>query len=524
MKTFILVVIALAAGTYVGSQYPSIFSFNLEVDDAKPSTADDSKKPLYWVAPMDKNYRRDEPGQSPMGMDLVPVYEEDVSSDSSVKISAVVENNLGVETSPVKIAKLKLPINTVGTVNYDESRISHVHSRVEGWIETLNVSAKGDPIRKGQVLFELYSPALVSAQEEYLAALRSRNGNLIRASNSRLLSLGITQAQIDKLKKTNTVDQRIQYLANSDGIVLALNVRKGMFIKPMTEVLAIGTLDSVWVIGSVFERQAYQVRQGQDVEVTLESFPDKTWYGNVNYVYPELDPRTRTLSTRIRVPNLDHILKPNMLAHLSIANQATEASTVVPRAAVIKAGNHTRVVKALGGGRYQSVLVNTGFEGLLDDNPTPYIQINSGLTEGDSVVTSAQFLIDSESNIDAELSRINSETETQNSASKPTGNAVKALAKIEKLMASTSMITVTHEPIPAWDWPTMKMDFQVEKSIDLSKLSIGQEVELEIEKLGDWDFQIIDISTQPSVAMDHSSMDHSLMKPDVTNTKEGANQ
>ena len=463
MKTLILVTIALAAGAFIGSQYPNILNLSQASLETKQSGDKDSNKPLYWVAPMDKNYRRDEPGQSPMGMDLVPVYEEDVSSDSSVKISATVENNLGVRTAPVTLARLQRPINTIGTVGYDESRTSHIHSRVDGWIEKLNVSAKGDPVRKGQVLFELYSPALVSAQEEYLAALRSQNSNLIRASKSRLLSLGITQAQTDKLKKTKKVDQRIQYLANSDGIVLALNVRKGMYIKPMTEVLAIGTLDSVWVIGSVFERQAYQIGQGQDVEITLESFPDKTWYGNVNYIYPELDSRTRTLSTRIRVPNPDHTLKPNMLANLSIANHALEESTVVPRAAVIKAGKHTRVVKALGDGRYQSVLVKTGFEGQLDDNPTPYVQIISGVAQGDSVVTSAQFLIDSESNIDAELSRLEAETETgtKSPATRQPGNVVKALAKIEKLMASMNMITVTHAPIPAWDWPTMKMDFQV---------------------------------------------------------------
>ncbi|WP_156492171.1 efflux RND transporter periplasmic adaptor subunit, partial [Oleiphilus sp. HI0080] len=166
---------------------------------------------------------------------------------------------------------------------------------VDGWIENLSVAAVGDRVEQGQVLFELYSPALVSAQEEYLAARRSKNTKLIKASASRLYALGLSRNQVNSLAKKGKVEQTVSITASRSGVVKSLNVRKGMFIKPATEVIAIADLSSVWVIGEVFEGQAGLVRQGVDASIVSSAFPGKEWHGTVNYLYPELDTATRTL-------------------------------------------------------------------------------------------------------------------------------------------------------------------------------------------------------------------------------------
>lgn len=492
MKNLILFVVIFALGLFAGQQFlgGGMATMTGESGDS------DEKKPLYWAAPMDKNYRRDGPGLSPMGMDLVPVYEEDVSGgdDNSIKISPVVENNLGVKVAYVTSDKLVMPINTVGTVQFDESRITHVHSRVEGWIERLGVAASGDRVSKGQTLFELYSPALVSAQEEYLAAKRSGNKNLIKASTSRLYALGITPEQVRELAKRRKVEQTISVIAKNDGIVIDLNVRKGMYIKPATEVMSFGSLDSVWVLGEVFERQAYLVQQGQSVEASLGAVPGKTWQGNVNYIYPELDANTRTLSVRIRLSNDDHALKPNMLMDLNILSEADGEPLSIPRQALIKAGHHNRVVKPLGDGRYQSVLVEVGYEGesrteaqhgLVTENR---VQVLKGLKEGDLVVTSAQFLIDSESNIDADLLRM--EDPMTPEPLKEPSNKVVTSGKVEGVMEAMGMVNITHDPIPEWDWPTMKMDFPIGESVAMSDFKSGETIQFELEKTGDWEYVI----------------------------------
>lgn len=516
MKTLVLAVATFSVGLVVGQQFfgQGTASDGMASDSGEP-------QPLYWVAPMDKNYRRDAPGKSPMGMDLVPVYEDDVSGadDNSVKISPLVENNLGVKVAYVTKETLQMAVNTIGTVQFDESRITHVHSRVEGWIERLGVAASGDRVTEGQTLFELYSPALVSAQEEYLAARRSGNKNLIRASASRLYALGITSEQVKALAKRNKVENTISVVADKDGVVIDLNVRKGMYIKPATEVMSFGSLDSVWVMGEVFERQAYLVAQGQSVAAELSVMPDRTWHGSVNYIYPELDKKTRTLVARIRLPNADHALKPNMLVNLSIDGRVNQESLTIPRSALIKAGNHNRVVLSLGEGRYRSVLVEAGLEGISQMSPgeggykEERIQILSGLSEGDLVVSSAQFLIDSESNIEAELMRME-EPQTPEPMMEPS-NKVITSGKVEGVMEAMNMVKITHDPIPEWDWPVMTMDFPLGDALKLDNFKSGETIKFELEKTGDWDYQITAVGEDlnpGAMEMEHSLMDHSMME------------
>ncbi|TNC79659.1 MAG: efflux transporter periplasmic adaptor subunit [Oleiphilus sp.] len=508
MKHFIIFVFVFAGGMLAGYFLIGNHAGLMSPEEVSTSA---EKEPLYWVAPMDKNYRRDGPGKSPMGMDLVPVYEEDASAgdDNSIRISPVVENNLGVRVAPVTREKLLIPVNTIGTVQFDESRIRHIHSRVEGWIERLGVAASGDKVSKGQTLFELYSPVLVNAQEEYLAARRSGNKNLIKASTSRLYALGLTSAQVDTLARRGRVENTISVLAEQDGIVIDLNVRKGMYIQPRTEVLSLGSLDSVWILGEVFERQAYLVQQGQTVEAALGAMPGMRWQGMVNYIYPQLEAKTRTLPVRIRLLNQDHRLKPGMLVNLRILSEVEQSQLSVPRQALIKAGKHQRVVKSLGDGRYQSVPVEAGLEGELPGDAMSTlanlrrVQILQGLDEGDQVVTSAQFLIDSESNIEAELQRMEVPVETEAKASTQSDNRVITSGIVHKTMPSMGLVSISHDPIPEWDWPTMKMDFPIAENLTLSDFKPGETIRFELEKTGDWDYLITALGDD--IAMDHAS-------------------
>ncbi len=356
---------------------------------------------LYWVAPMDPNYRRDEPGKSPMGMDLIPVYANAGEADASVvRISPAVENNLGVRTATVKLGALPRVIDTVGYVQYDENELHHIHTRVEGWVETLSTKSSGERVSPGQTLFEVYSPTLVTAQQEYLAALASGSAALQTASRDRLLAFGLTAAQIEQLTRTKRARQRIETYADIEGIVASLDIREGMFVTPSTTIMSLATLKSVWVLAEVFERHSAWVEVGQPVEVTLDYIPGHIWIGAVDYIYPELDPKTRTLKVRIKFDNPEEVLLPNMFARVTIAGTLTEPVPYIPREALIRGGRQDRVVIALGDGRFRSTPVATGMES------GTWIEILEGLEPGQQIVTSAQFLLDSESSLDAGFARM----------------------------------------------------------------------------------------------------------------------
>jgi len=356
---------------------------------------------LYWVAPMDPDYRRDGPGQSPMGMDLVPVYADgSPPATGEVRIDPGVAANIGVRTATAQRGNLARRIDTVGYVGYDEQTLQHVHTRVEGWIESLSVTTTGDAVNAGQQLFELYSPTLVNAQQEYLAALAGGNAALQRASRERLAALGMTSRNIERLERARTVMQRVAYHAESDGVIAHLGVREGIFVTPETEVLSVARLDSVWVIAEVLERQADWVAPGQVAEVRLDQRPGEPLAGTVDYVYPELDPESRTLRVRLRFDNPGLMLRPNMFGRVRLDGLGTGPVVHVPREAVIRGGAGNRVVVALGDDRYRSRPVVVGVES------GDRVAIREGLDAGDEVVVSAQFLIDSESNVDTALRRL----------------------------------------------------------------------------------------------------------------------
>ena len=369
--------------------------------------AEDKGEILYWVAPMDPNYRRDQPGKSPMGMSLVPVYADAAGEDSgTVSIDPAVVENLGVRTATVERGPLWRRIDTVGYVAFDERRISHIHLRTDGWIEKLSVKSNGERVKQGDLLFELYSPDLVNAQEEYVQALRGNNDYLQQASRERLEALGVSAGQIRQIKKTRRASQRVKVYASQDGIVDSLNVREGMYVKPATEVMALADLSSVWLLVDIFERQSDWVAPGQPAEVRLGYLPGRVWEGEVEFVYPTIDPKTRTLQARLRFDNPDEALKPNMYATVNIYAGPKRDVLSIPREALIKTGSAQRVIVALGGGKFKPRKVTSGMES------GDFVEITGGLREGDRVVTSAQFLIDSEASLKASFTRMDDAGET----------------------------------------------------------------------------------------------------------------
>ena len=361
--------------------------------------ASDEREILYWVAPMDPGYRRDGPGKSPMGMDLVPVYADD-GDGRTVTIAPEIVQNLGVRTTSSERSRLWRGIDTVGYVDYDESKVSHIHLRTEGWLERLYVESEGERVSRGQRLFDLYAPELVNAQEEYVQALKLGNRDLAQASRERLKALGIPDDQIAQLKKTRRVQQTITLYAPQDGVVSTLPVREGMFVRPAMRVMSLADLSSVWLLAEVYERQADWVKVDQPAEVRLTYRPGEVWQGEVEYIYPSLDPKTRTLRVRLQFDNPQEVLKPNMYASVRIFGGPREDIIVVPLQALIRTGRAERVIIALGDGRFEAREVQAGIES------GDWIEIIEGLDAGEEVVISGQFLIDSEASLKASLMRM----------------------------------------------------------------------------------------------------------------------
>lgn len=273
--------------------------------------------------------------------------------------------------------------------------------RTEGWIEALHVDTVGARVSAGQTLFEVYSPALVSAQEEYLQAERMGNPSLVTASKSRLASLGMREEQIRALRERGSPNRLFAVHAHEDGYLLELNVRHGMYIQPGDTIMSIADLSRVWVEVDVFESQINRIEAGQRATMALPwAEAGSEWRGEVDYVYPTIRPETRTGRVRLAFDNPDLTLKPNMYARVAIAADPRSNALVVPTQTIIRTGNGERVILALGEGRFRPAQVETGLEA---DGVT---EITAGLAEGERVVVSSQFLIDSEASADASLLRM----------------------------------------------------------------------------------------------------------------------
>ncbi|WGK83708.1 efflux RND transporter periplasmic adaptor subunit [Vibrio aestuarianus] len=488
MKLFNVAVLSLAIGGalgFVASQYfPHQDGENHDMQAMSDSSS--PSEPLYWVAPMDPNYKRDKPGKSPMGMDLIPVYSEDESGTDeqvgTVTINPAVENNLGVKTERAVLTQLSPRIETVGYIAFDESLLWQTNVRVSGWVEKLHINAVGEQVNKGDVLFTLYSPDLVKAQEELLNAYRTDRRGLVKGATERLLSLGVDREQIQRIVKQGKATQFIEIKAVADGVIASLNIREGGYLSPAQAVISAGPLNEVWVDAEVFERQAHWINAGSFATMTLDSIPGKEWQGLVDYVYPILDPKTRTLRMRLKFANPNGDLKPNMFANIALQPVSQQAVLTIPKAAVIRSGGMTRVVLAQGEGKYRSARISIGREA------GDRIEVLQGLTEQDSVVTSAHFMLDSESSQTADLSRINGVE---------AANEVWVDGSINTLLADFGMITLEHSAVKEWAWQAGEMNFTVDEGIDLSVFAEGQSVRfLILKQNGDYLLKALQLNSQ----------------------------
>jgi len=488
----------IVIGMFIGSIMTfGTYSFLLPHKVAE-KTSIDNDKPLYWVAPMDANYKRDKPGKSPMGMDLVPVYDDGGNGPDegagTIRISPNVINNLGVRTAVASYQSLQTEINTVGYVAYDEDKLVHIHPRVQGWIEKLYVKAIGDPVKRDQALYDIYSPELVNAQEELLLALNRKNGSLIRAAENRLTALQLPKAAITQLKNTKQVQQTVTFYSPQNGVIENLKIREGYFVKPGSTLMAIGDLSEVWVEAEVFERQAGQVKTGTPVSMTLDYLPGKSWQGQVDYIYPTLDAKTRTVTVRLRFQNEDNIFKPNMFAQIAIHTKGDEQALLIPKEALIRTGNQDRVVLALGEGSFKSIAVSVG------RYDSENVEILSGLKEGEKIVSSAQFLLDSESSKSSDFKRMNysheqvnqSDVSDNNAMQKDVVSSAKATGTINSIMIEHGMLNISRSAIEKWNRPAATVDFMTADDVNLTGLVPGMNVEFTFE-IRDGNFIIVEL-------------------------------
>lgn len=377
-----------------------------------------TKEIIYWVAPMDPNYRSDEPGKSPMGMDLIPVYAGDKieGEESVVTIAPHVVQNMGVKSEPVMMGTLSSSIETVGFVAINEELTSHIHVRSSGWIEDLRIKSEGERVEEGDLLFRFYSPDIANAKSELIRAINSGNRALIDASKSRLRSLNVPQTQIENIITSGQADELVNVYAPQNGIIAALNVAEGMHIQPGTTVMSLADLSRLWVNAEVFEDEVAWLKDGGHASVHVPFMPERSWHGMVDFVYPTINERTRTVRARLVFDNADLALKPGMYAEVSIDVAPIQHALTISRSALIQTGSSNRVILDMGAGMFRPVEVTTGAES------GPHIQVLSGLKAGDRVVTSGQFLIDSEASLSGSFLRMQpneakdmAESETQHS-------------------------------------------------------------------------------------------------------------
>lgn len=386
------------------------------------------KKIKYWVAPMDPTYIRDEPGKSPMGMDLVPVYEEEGEAKepaSTIRIDPVTMQNMGVRLAKVQRKPLVKYIRTYGNITYDETKIYTVNTKFNGWIEKLYVDFVGDKVKKGQPLFDIYSPDLVTAQEEYLLALQQytslssssyvnvRQGaeRLLEASRTRLRYWDLTDEQISQIERTGKLTKTLTVYSPATGVVTKKYAFEGHYVKEGEHQYEITDLAKVWVDVDIYEYELPWVRQGMPAEMELAYIPGKRFSGKVLYIYPYMESKTRTATLRLEFTNPNYELKPDMFATVYLKSAIARDSLVVPQEAVIDSGVRKLVFLYRGKGKFEPREVKLGLEG----NENEY-QVLSGLREGEEIVISAQFMFDSESRLREAIQKM---LEVRSGASQP---------------------------------------------------------------------------------------------------------
>jgi RND family efflux transporter MFP subunit len=383
------------------------------VYEEKQSAAAETKQPkiLYYVDPMNPSNKSDKPGKAPCGMDMVPVYEEEQPGAGdlpagTVRISTEKQQLIGVKISEAAETNISKTIRVVGVAAHDETKVYHVHTKFPGWVDKVYVDFVGKTVKKGQPLLSIYSPELVSTQEELLLARKSRDilknsafedigsgsESLYRATRERLRYWDISDSQINQIERLGTPLKTLTLYSALDGYVMARNVFPGQQVSPEMNLFDIADHSTIWVQAEVYEYEISSISLGQEASVTFPSFPGKTFSGKVTYISPEMDPKTRTLKLRIELANPDHKIVPDMYANVELKLDYGKKLSI-PQEAVLDSGANQMVFVAREGGYFEPRKVTLGPR--VDDR----LIVLDGLKAGEKVVTSANFLIDSESQL-----------------------------------------------------------------------------------------------------------------------------
>ncbi|MDP3211580.1 efflux RND transporter periplasmic adaptor subunit [Methylotenera sp.] len=375
------------------------------------TAASATKKILYYRNPMGLSDTSPEPKQDSMGMDYIPVYEGDEVQPGQIKISPEKVQKLGVRTESATLRESVRTVRAVGQFQLDERRLHTVTTKFEGYIEKLHVNATGQPVKRGQPLMEVYSPELVSAQEEYLIAWNGRqslsNGTeeslvgvsrLAESALKRLRNWDISDSQLQRLKKDGKATRTLTLYSPANGVVLEKMAVAGMRFMPGEPLFKIADLSAIWLLADVFEQDLALVHVGQLVKISVNAYPDKELTGKIAYIYPTVAPETRTAKVRVELDNPGGILKPEMYATVQLVSGHGKANALmVPDSAVLDSGTRQIVLVQRAEGLFESREVKLGMRG------NGYVEVIEGISAGENVVVSANFLIDAESNLKAAI-------------------------------------------------------------------------------------------------------------------------
>lgn len=355
----------------------------------------------YWRAPMNPSEIYDAPGKSAMGMDLVPVYEDELVGGVVISVDPVVEQNMGVRLRAAEQASLARTVHTWGHVTWDETRTYRISPRFSGWIQALHVNFEGQAVNEGDPLFTVYSPELIAAQEEYLQARRRLKGpgsgyneRLLASAKRKLLNYAMAPSEIRRAERRGRALEMVTVTSPYTGVVVAKDAVEGGYFGAGTTLYTVSDLSRVWVEAHVYEYEVDRVRKGQAVTMALPFSPGKTLTGKVAYVYPFMEGKTRDVTVRLEFDNRDAFLKPDMYANVTIETDTGDTGVVIPAEAVLRSGSKETVFVRTAKGRYTPREVTTGIT--LDDGRLHVIR---GVAPGDQVVVSGQFLLDSESQL-----------------------------------------------------------------------------------------------------------------------------
>jgi Cu(I)/Ag(I) efflux system membrane fusion protein len=490
----LLLLVVAASGYWLGTHSTPATS-----TAASPAKAE--RKLLYYRNPMGLPDTSPVPKKDSMGMDYVPVYEGEAESGKQINIAIDKVQKLGVKSEAAALRELDRTLRVTGRIEVNERRTYAISPKFEGWVEHLYVNTTGETVAKGQPLFEVYSPELVSARGEYdlalkgLASLKDADAEakagmqqLADASHTRLKNWDIT----DSPNTLSADKSRVTFRAPVTGIVLEKKAVQGMRFMPGETLYQIADLSSLWVIAEVNEQDIGQVRIGNSAQVTVDAYPDRKFDGKVDFIYPTLSSATRTVQVRIELNNPKGVLKPAMFANAQIDVGKSGKVLTVPASAVIDSGTRQVVLVRLAEGRFEPRTVTLG------KRNDSIVEVLSGVKEGEQVVTSANFLLDSESNLKAALSGMSEATPPIATPSSPA--AQKSVGHqgqgVLEAINDDGTVSITHGPIASLNWPGMTMDFALANSSLAAGIKPGSAISFEIVERKQGEYVITKLQAQ----------------------------